>query len=62
MMVHRVENTLLIDEFDIHKHLLRTSESEWQWLKKFFYEHVLQTLGEKVRSDCRYFVSSRNIK
>jgi hypothetical protein len=23
LMVHRVDNTLLIDEFDIHKYLLR---------------------------------------
>lgn len=49
MMVHRIENTLLIDEFDIHKHLLRTAESEWKWLKKFFYEHVFQSLGDKEK-------------
>jgi hypothetical protein len=52
MMVHRIENTLLIDEFDIHKHLLRTAETEWEWLKKFFFEHVLKSLSEKVK--CRY--------
>ena len=48
MMVHRIENTLLIDEFDIHKHLLRTAESEWEWLKKFFFDHVLNSLSDKV--------------
>lgn len=47
MMVHRVENTLLIDEFDIHKHLLSRAESDWAWLKKFFREHILQTLKSK---------------
>uniref|UniRef100_A0A1B6M4S0 Erythroid differentiation-related factor 1 n=1 Tax=Graphocephala atropunctata TaxID=36148 RepID=A0A1B6M4S0_9HEMI len=47
MMVHCIEKTLLIDEFDIHKHLLRTSESDWEWLRKFFVEQVLQTLSEK---------------
>lgn len=49
-MVHRVENTLLIDEFDIHKHLLSRAESDWAWLRKFFFEHILQTLSHKVFS------------
>lgn len=40
MMVHRVENTLLLDDFDIYRHLLRTAETDWEWLRKFFYEHV----------------------
>jgi hypothetical protein len=48
MMVHQIENTLLIDEFDIHKHLLRTAETEWEWLKKFFFDHVLKSLSDKV--------------
>lgn len=48
MMVHRIENTLLIDEFDIRKHLLRTAETEWEWLKKFFSDHVLKSLSDKV--------------
>jgi hypothetical protein len=51
MMVHRIENTLLIDEFDIRKHLLRTAETEWEWLKKFFYDHVLKSLSDKVRCE-----------
>ncbi|XP_014679884.1 PREDICTED: erythroid differentiation-related factor 1-like [Priapulus caudatus] len=38
MMVHRVHRTLLLDDFDIHRHLLRTSETEWKWLRRFFYE------------------------
>ncbi|GFG30551.1 hypothetical protein Cfor_10835 [Coptotermes formosanus] len=49
MMVHRIENTLLIDEFDIHKHLLRTAETEWEWLKKFFFDHVLKSLSDKEK-------------
>lgn len=48
MMVHCIEKTLLIDEFDVHKYLLRTAESDWEWLRKFFYEHILQTLSDKV--------------
>lgn len=42
MMVHRVGKTLLLDEFDIHSHLLRASPKQFEWLKKFYYEHVLQ--------------------
>lgn len=50
MMVHRIENTLLIDEFDIYKHLLKTAEKEWEWLRKFFYDHVRQSFSEKDRN------------
>lgn len=49
MMVHRVENTLLLDDFDIHKYLLKQAENEWDWLKKFFYEHVFHNLGDKEK-------------
>ncbi|KAJ8981561.1 hypothetical protein NQ317_009821 [Molorchus minor] len=42
MMVHRIENTLLIDDFDIYKHVLKTAETEWEWLKKFFFENINQ--------------------
>jgi len=47
MMVHRVGNTLLLDDFDIHTHLLRTSENEWTWLKKFFLEHIFGAFQSK---------------
>ncbi|XP_076677136.1 erythroid differentiation-related factor 1 [Andrena cerasifolii] len=49
MVVHRIENTLLLDDFDIHKYLLRQAESDWEWLKKFFYEHVFENLGDKEK-------------
>ncbi|XP_076758545.1 erythroid differentiation-related factor 1 [Xylocopa sonorina] len=49
MVVHRIENTLLLDDFDIHKYLLRQAESDWEWLKKFFYEHIFQNLGDKEK-------------
>ncbi|XP_054016507.1 erythroid differentiation-related factor 1 [Hylaeus anthracinus] len=49
MMVHRVENTLLLDDFDIHKYLLRQAENDWEWLKKFFYEHIFHNLGDKEK-------------
>lgn len=40
MMVHRIDNTLLLDEFDIYKHILRTAETEWEWFKKFYHENI----------------------
>ncbi|XP_003701400.1 erythroid differentiation-related factor 1 [Megachile rotundata] len=59
MVVHRIENTLLLDDFDIHKYLLRQAENDWEWLKKFFYEHIFQNLGDKDK--CLFHkTSSRN--
>ncbi|XP_026322896.1 erythroid differentiation-related factor 1 isoform X2 [Hyposmocoma kahamanoa] len=46
MMVHRVENTLLLDDFDIYDCLMK---SEWSWLKDFFYEKILKTMSEQER-------------
>lgn len=50
MMVHRVENTLLIDDFDIYKHLLRTEKKEWEWLRVFYYDIMRKTFTEKDRN------------
>ncbi|XP_075986623.1 erythroid differentiation-related factor 1 [Anticarsia gemmatalis] len=47
MMVHRVENTLLLDDFDVYDYLMK---SEWSWLKDFFYENILKTMSEQERS------------
>ena len=38
---------LLIDNFDIHGFLLRSSEEEWAWLKRFFLTRVFGGLGER---------------
>ncbi|EEZ97828.2 Erythroid differentiation-related factor 1-like Protein [Tribolium castaneum] len=56
MMVHRVENTLLLDDFDIYKHLLRTSETEWKWLKEFFFENVNH---ETYEEDKNMYIKNR---
>lgn len=45
MIVHRVQNTLLLDDFDVYDYLMK---SEWSWLKDFFYENILKTMSEKV--------------
>lgn len=50
MMVHRVGNTLLLDEFDIHTHLLRAAENEWGWLKKFYLEHIFASCHAKQKA------------
>ena len=49
MVVHRVGKTLLLDDFDIHRYLLRRSASEWEWIRKFFHEIILQQI-DKVSS------------
>ncbi|XP_046542341.1 erythroid differentiation-related factor 1-like [Haliotis rubra] len=49
MMVHRISNTLLLDEFDIHKHLLRKEQEEWSWLRHFFYESVAKDMEGKMK-------------
>ncbi|CAG9857634.1 unnamed protein product [Phyllotreta striolata] len=50
MMVHRIENTLLIDDFDIYKHLLKTAETEWAWLRKFFVDNVSRATCNEDRN------------
>jgi len=47
MVVHRVGKTLLLDDFDIHRYLLRRSASQWEWIRKFFTETVLQQIDKK---------------
>lgn len=57
LMIHRVQNTLLIDDFDIHKYLLRQADDEWKWLKSFICDNILSGLGE---SDRRFVLKNRN--
>ena len=49
MMVHRVGATLLLDDFDIHKHLLRKQEDDWQWLRKFYFETIVQQMQHDMK-------------
>ncbi|KAK7498450.1 hypothetical protein BaRGS_00010404, partial [Batillaria attramentaria] len=42
LMVHRVGCTLLLDEFDVHKHLLRQESENWTWLRQFFQNTVMK--------------------
>lgn len=49
LMVHRVGNTILIDDFDIHNYLRRQSQTDWKWLKSFIKETILNSLSEGDR-------------
>lgn len=49
LMVHRVGNTIMIDDFDICNYIRRQSESDWKWLKKFISETILNSLSENDR-------------
>ena len=48
MVVHRVGKTLLLDDFDVHRYLMRRSASEWEWIRKFFTQTILQETGGAV--------------
>jgi hypothetical protein len=65
MMVHRVGNTLMLDEFDIHRYLLRQQDNDWKWLRHFFYETVLQGMEENARVStcviCQFHVAFTEI-
>ena len=41
MMVHKVDNSLLIDDFDIHKNLLRKQSVSKLWDKLLFKLYVI---------------------
>lgn len=51
MIVHKVGNTLLLDEFDIQKYLLRKADDDWKWLRTFILEQIL-AYGGKNHNFC----------
>ncbi|XP_075164289.1 erythroid differentiation-related factor 1 [Haematobia irritans] len=51
MTVHKVGNTLLLDEFDIQKYLLRKADDDWTWLRTFIMEQIL-AYGEGGHNFC----------
>ncbi|KAH8301127.1 hypothetical protein KR018_002623, partial [Drosophila ironensis] len=51
MVVHKVGNTLLLDEFDIQKYLLRKADDDWKWLRTFILDHIL-SYGDKQHNYC----------
>ncbi|CAF1645520.1 unnamed protein product, partial [Didymodactylos carnosus] len=47
MIVHRAGRTILIDEFDVHSHLLRLEKNEWTWFRDFFLDTILRNITVK---------------
>jgi len=45
-MVHKIDKTLLLDEFDVEKHIMEQPNNEW--LKKFFYNNIVGSFDNKV--------------
>ncbi|CAH1725638.1 unnamed protein product [Aphis gossypii] len=62
IMVHRIDKTLLLDEFDVEEHLTQDTSEKWAWLKKFFYKNIVKSSNNKV--ECITFKknSSRKIE
>lgn len=50
MMVHRIGNTLLIDDFDVHRFLLKQEDCNWQWLSRFICDNILSRLNDPDRN------------
>lgn len=44
MMIHRVGRTLLIDNFDVYRHILLQQEADWNWMRRFIYDHILKSV------------------
>lgn len=51
IMVHKIDKTLLLDEFDVEKHLIQDTSEKWTWLKKFFYKNIVKFSDIKVSLD-----------
>ncbi|CAF1159902.1 unnamed protein product [Rotaria sordida] len=47
MIVHRLGRTILLDEFDVHSHLLRLENNEWTWFRDFFLDTILRNISVK---------------
>jgi len=49
MMMHHIENTLLLWWLMTYTNICWDKPRDWEWLKKFFYEHIFQSLGDKEK-------------
>ncbi|UJR21959.1 hypothetical protein I4U23_025027 [Adineta vaga] len=47
MIVHRLGRTILLDEFDVHSHLLRLEKNDWTWFRDFFLDTILRNISVK---------------
>ncbi|RUS90966.1 hypothetical protein EGW08_001270 [Elysia chlorotica] len=51
IMVHRLGKTLLLEDFDIVKHIIRKQAEEWTWLRNYYYDVIAKEEKEK-QSKC----------
>lgn len=49
-MVHRIGNTLLVDDFDAHRFLLQQEDYNWKWLKSFICENFINRMNDHERN------------
>lgn len=49
MMMHRIKDTLQIDEFDVIKNMMGLVDNEWEWMYKYFKNHILDSSDFKVK-------------
>ncbi|KAK3590013.1 hypothetical protein CHS0354_041036 [Potamilus streckersoni] len=73
LMVHKIGKSLLLDDFDIHKHLFRRAQANWKWLRDFYQnqmmciprgsarENSLHNIGVPRESKSRDSLQNRNM-
>ncbi|CAL1540361.1 unnamed protein product, partial [Lymnaea stagnalis] len=49
IMVHRLRKTLLLEEFDVHKNLIKKQAEEWSWLKSYFQNVIVKGQEDKTK-------------
>ncbi|XP_026805826.1 erythroid differentiation-related factor 1-like [Rhopalosiphum maidis] len=49
IMVHNIDKTLLLDEFDVEKYLIQNEFEKWVWLTEFFYKNIVKSSDIKVK-------------
>ncbi|CAG9805246.1 unnamed protein product [Chironomus riparius] len=62
--VHRVGNTLLIDDFNLHRYLMWSSEKDWSWLRSFIFENILTRMKDKsipIQQKTKQFLEQKNL-
>lgn len=50
MMVHRIGNTLLIDDFDLQRFLMQQEDCNWQWLRSFICNQIFSRINDPDRN------------
>ncbi|KAG5681673.1 hypothetical protein PVAND_011087 [Polypedilum vanderplanki] len=62
--IHRVGNTILIDEFNLQRFFLWQSEKEWKWLKTFLADHIIGRMKANsipIQHKTKEFLEQKNL-